>query len=306
MADSTSDDSAANSPTEDRADRLRARNWDKLALFVIWYAVFVGIFTPNWTGGLEYPEELGLGLYGAIGAQVMLFSLWAGLGPGPWFYRIPLTALASALIGYADAFDAWGHSTASPGYIAAWVVTGVSLFCLYTLACLLVRKHFGWRIVLDSESANCRCEPEYRFQFSLRILLLWMTLAACVMAIYRYHFPDLNEVESVANWWTSHGRRIPQNICLFTARFLPTMIVSWVILTRSIPGRAATLAIRTAWLACVSVLAIVMTYGLRMGPLWTNVVWVVSLQLGASAAGYLVAGVFRSWGYRIVRVSQAI
>ena len=90
-----------------RTDRLGASHWAKIVLLVVAYVVFTGVCTPSGTKSGEYPEALVFTLFGAIMVHWVLFSLWAGFGPAPWFGRIPITALACVLIGCADAFGAW-------------------------------------------------------------------------------------------------------------------------------------------------------------------------------------------------------
>ena len=304
MPDSLSQEPADARGTERRTDRLGASHWGKIVVLVAAFTLFVGACTPSGTKSGQYPEALVFTLGGAIGVHLVFFSLWAGLGSAPWFCRIPISVLACALVFGANAFGGW-RRTGSPIFLADLVVGPLVLFSLYTLILLLVRRRWGWRIVHCGVSARHRRPRKYRFQFGLRLLLLWVTLAACVMALYRFHFPDGGAVEIVLQWWERFGRRNLLYVPFHTALLLPTFVVPWVTLAHNRPGKPAILVIVMAWEAYSLGLASVMTYWMQLGPQWVNIRWVVSVHFGASLAGVLVALALRSWGYRIVRLANS-
>jgi hypothetical protein len=87
--------------------------------------------------------------------------------------------------------------------------------------------------------------------------------------------------------------------------FLSTAVVPWITLAYRGRGKRAILATGIVWAAFNVGIILLMTYVARMGPFYKSTEMVVSFQLGAGAAGFVVAFVLRSCGYRIARYSFA-
>jgi hypothetical protein len=177
------------------------------------------------------------------------------------------------------------------------------VFLLLTLALGRVRRVWGWQIVLSGRELGSSARTTYRFQFGVRLLLLWITLAACLLALYHSRCVPGTATRLAAEAWRDLSRRSLYGMTLAAATLLPTLAVPWIALASPRLTRGALLATALAWVALTVGVVLLATW-LRMDAFRENVKLAASMQLGAGAAGLAAATLVRCCGYRIVRRQQ--
>jgi hypothetical protein len=181
----------------------------------------------------------------------------------------------------------------------------VAMFCLFALAFACVGRTSGWHIASSEPPAQAPDPPRGRLQFSVRHLLLWITLAVCLLAFYHSRFPEGTATRVAGELWRQYGRRSLQVIPTSLALFLSTAVVPWITLAYRGRAKRAILVTGIVWAVFNGGVISVMTYWVRLAPFYKNTEMVVSFQLGAGAVGFIVAFVLRSCGYRITRYERA-
>ncbi|HVX63530.1 MAG TPA: hypothetical protein VHC19_23110 [Pirellulales bacterium] len=260
-----------------------------------------GIRSGQWEApGLPYPDFLVELASGAIVIHpLLLYPLWAGLGPGNVFRRYAITLLLCLATFGAYAIRGSFRNHSEP--LAVPTIFLATSFSLTAFGFWAVRR-FGKRRIGFSDDPPVRCRTSRRpVQFRLRHLFECMALAACVLAAYRFYFPDGFPAEWIAEWpqqFARIGRRMPMMI----VTLLPTILLPWAAL--AVQGRGVRrLVVTTA--------AIIFWAGLdfgivRFGGVVRAFIWpeLVAIQLGATSAGLFSAIVLRTCGYRIHRVEH--
>jgi hypothetical protein len=280
--------------------RLR---WIVIGLFVAVYMGFAGAFTMTGVRWGEYPETLVYLVSGAIFIHPLLFALWAGLGPGPFLPRVSVTAFLCVLVACAEALGASRRSPRLAGWPLFDLALVATVFLLFTLVMWFVRQVSGWQIAHGGIATRCPDRPPYRIQFSVRLLLLWMTLAVCVLSLYHSRCAPGTATRVAAELWQPFGKRALLGVTVTVLGFVPTLAVPWIALASPARGWRAIVATAIAWVTFTSGVVWLRTWT-RLDLFHENVKWAVFMQLGASVAGLVSALVVRSCGYRIARATK--
>jgi hypothetical protein len=285
--------------------KRRLPRWLVLATLVAGYTVLVAVATPTGVTSGQYPEILLYTLSGVLWASLVLLGMWAGLGSGRFGRRLLTGVLLCVLIACADALGASRRGVSPPGGPLYLIVMTVAMFSLFALAFACVRRMSGWHIADSGLGAEALDRPRWRLQFSLRHLLLAMTLAVCLLAFYHSCYPAGTATRVAGELWRQFGRRTLLVIPTSFAIFLSSAVVPWITLAYRGRGKRAILATGVVWAVFNCGVISVMTYWGRLGPFYKNTEMVVSFHLGAGAAGFVAAFVLRSCGYRIARYEKA-
>jgi hypothetical protein len=177
------------------------------------------------------------------------------------------------------------------------------LFCLFGALLWSVQRGWGWQLARGRVTPKCPASHKWRLQFSLRLLLLWMTLAACVLALWQTHFADCGVSDQFLRWWRRDGLRLVYHMLLFAAILLPTVVVPWITLAYRGKRKWAILAAGLVWGILTYGIILMYSWYVRW-PLGACVPIVVQIQLGAGIAGFATALIFRFRGYRILRFKK--
>ncbi len=290
---------------EPREQKRRLPRWLVLGLLVAGYTVLVALLTPTGVRSGQYPETLLCTLSGVLSAPLVLLGMWAGLGLGRFGRRLLTCASLCVVIGCAEALGASRRGVRLPGGPVYGIVMTVAIFSLFALAFGCVGRLSGWHIADLRRAGEAPDRPPWRLQFSLRHLLLGMTLAVCLLAYYYSRFPEGTATRVAGELWRKHGRRTLQVIPTSFAILLSTAVVPWITLAYRGRGKRAILATGIAWVVFNCGVISLLTYCFRLAPFYKNAEMVFSFHLGAGAAGFVAAFVLRSCGYRIARYEKA-
>ncbi len=115
--------------------------------------------------------------------QMVLFSLWAALGPEPWYWRLPATfaAVALAMIATGLGLAAFQAPTFIWDYVTGFALVLPLAFCAAQTPGWAIRFLGRRRVVMVHQSVGQR--PP--FQFRLRHLLGAMAAAAFILGTAR-------------------------------------------------------------------------------------------------------------------------
>ncbi len=211
-----------------------------LGLLVAAQLALAAIFSPagirsgQWEApGLPYPDFLVELASGAIVIHpLLLYPLWAGLGPGNVFRRFAITLLLClAIFGACEIRSSFRNHSEPLAVLTIFLATNFSLTALGFWA---VRR-FGKRRIGFSDDPPARFRTSGRpVQFRLRHLFECMALAACALAAYRLYFPDGFPAKWIAEWrqqFARAGRDVPVAV----VALLPTILLPWAAL--AVQGR---------------------------------------------------------------------
>jgi len=258
-----------------------------------------GVRSGDWSvPALPDPDCLVFVASGAIWVYpLILFPLWAGLGCGDSLLRITTTfLLCLAFVGAAVVRGVFRNSHAPPILPTLFVV---ATFAPMTLCFWWFQRFWKWRLVL-ADAARMRSRTRvYRPQFRLRRLLEWITLSCCLLALYRWSFPDGFPIGVPADWWQQIAI-ICWTMPLTVAVLLPAVAVPWFVL--AVRG-----SVRTSVVVATSIVSCWVVFDCGLAWLADSlrlfagheILWI---QLGASVASLMSALVLRLCGYRISHV----
>ncbi len=168
------------------------RDWQVAVVLGLLVAVNLGVNIVFGPLGSNAPHEfLSFGILGATFGQPMLLAIWAVLAPQRWSDRLPLAMLLAGAVACSHALAA----LLDGGTVerVAWLrgIALLTVFCLACAAAWLIAPRFHWRMwrsnggpmqyVVDGHAAG---------QFTVRGLLLWVTLAAALLAVAVRVFPS--------------------------------------------------------------------------------------------------------------------
>lgn len=289
------------------ASTLRGR-WIGLGLLAAVQVAFAACCSPfglrsgEWSAPwLPYPDFLIEAASGAIViCPLLLYPLWVSFGRGRLLLRFAVTlALCMALVGAAVIRSFFRRFSDPP---ALQIILIVACFSVMTLGFWSVRPLTNWRLGVPGNPAAPACQRAIRIQFRLRHLFECMALVACILAAFRFYFPDGLPADSFANWprlaWR-FCRHMPAVVLIY----LPAALVPWAVLSFRTPSdRGSRLLFAAAALSWIGLDLWIVWYGGAFGPL--RAFEVLSRQLGASAAGLISAIYLRICGYRIIRVER--
>ncbi|HVW39624.1 MAG TPA: hypothetical protein VHB99_20040 [Pirellulales bacterium] len=282
--------------------------WIGLALLAAAQITFAACCSPfglrsgQWSAPwLPYADFLIETASGAIVIYpLLLYPLWVSFGRGRLLLRFAVTlALCAGLAGAAVVPSFFRRFSDPP---ALQIILTVVWFSLMTLGLWSVRPLTKWRLgVPGAPAAPSRKRPN-RVQFRLRHLFECMALVACILAAFRFYFPDDLPADSFADWprlaWR-FCRHMPAVVLIY----LPTALVPWAVLAfRSNGGLGSRLLFAASAFGWVGLDLWIVWYGGVFGPF--RAFEVLSIQLGASAAGLISAIYLRICGYRIFRVER--
>lgn len=285
------------------------RRWIELALLAAAQIAFAascspfGLHSGQWSAPwLPYPDFLIEAASSAIAVHPLtLYPLWVAFGRERLRLRFSVTlVLCTAFTGAAVAR---AHFRGYSDSLALQIILIVACFSLMTLGFWSLRTFTNCRLGVPGDpTAPPSCKRAYRVQFRLRHLFECMALVACILAAFRFYFPDGLPADSFADWprlaWR-FCRHMPAVVLIY----LPTALVPWAVLSFRTPrdrgGRLLFAAAALGWI------------GLDLWIVWNGGVFgpfrafeVLSRQLGASAAGLISAIALRICGYRIFRVER--
>jgi hypothetical protein len=263
----------------------------------------IGVRSGKWSAPwLPYPDFLIDAASGAIViCPLLLYPLWVAFGRGRLLLRFAVTlALCMALAG-AAVVPSFFRRVSDPLPLESILI--VACFSVMTLGFWSLRPLTKWRLGVPGDpTAPPSCKRAYRVQFRLRHLFECMALVACILAAFRYYFPDSLPANSFADWprvaWR-FCRHIPAVVLIY----LPTALVPWAVLSFRTPrDRGSRLLFAAAALGWIALDLWIVWYGGAFGRL--RAFEVLSRQLGASAAGLISAAYLRICGYRLFRVER--
>ena len=133
-----------------------------------------------------------------IFAQINLLSLWVGLGTTYWLVRI--ASLGCAIAALSAAFAVWIDS---PSVEEIATVFAIEAAAVLPIAALARFVGFRWTIVSPQLSPDCSASP-YHFQFTIRRLFAWTTVAAVVAALARQADLPGGETGAIIFFFTSN------------------------------------------------------------------------------------------------------
>jgi hypothetical protein len=226
---------------------------------------------------------------------LILFPLWTALGHGAGMRRLAACFLLCLAFVVAVVVRGMSRDIHEPQILpAAFVMASYSLVSL----CLWWAQRFWkWRLgTRDAPPTPCRTHTP-RPQFRLKHLLAVIALAACVLAIFRYNFPDGVPKAVASQWWrqlAALGQAVPVTILFL----LPTVSVPWLVLAVRDAGRT-TILVATAVLIGWVTFDCALCWLTGPLPFTGHFLWV---QLGAVAAAAISSAVLRFCGYRLFRV----
>lgn len=227
---------------------------------------------------------------------LILFPLWTALGCGAGMRRVAASFLFCLAFVVAVVVRGMFRDIHEPQILPA--AFGMVSFLLVSLCLWWAQRFWKWRLgTCDAPPTPYRAHRS-RPQFRLKHLLAVIALAACVLALFRYNFPDGVPRAVALQWWrqlAALGQAVPVTVLFL----LPTVSVPWLVLAVRDTGRT-TIFVATA----VLIGWVTFDYALcsLTGPLpftGQDFLWV---QLGAVAAATISSVVLRFCGYRLFRV----
>ena len=112
-------------------------------------------------------------------AQINLLSLWVGLGTAYWLVRI--ASLGCAIVAIPTAFAVMGFTNVGEETATIFAIQAAAVLPFAAVARFL---GFRWTIVDPHSSPDCDTSAHH-FQFTIRRMLAWTTVAAVVAALAR-------------------------------------------------------------------------------------------------------------------------
>lgn len=282
--------------------------WIGLALLAAAQVAFaatlspIGIRSGQWSAPwLPYPDFLVDAASGAtLIHPLVLYPLWVALGVGNSLRRFAATLVLCLTFAGAVAVRGSFRASGEPPVVTTMIVA--ASFSLLTLAWGLLRRFDKWRIGVPGDPPAPSRVRGRRIQFRLRHLFECMALVACMLAAYRYYFPNDFPADWIAGWRQQIVRLI-RGLPLVVLVLLPATLVPWAVLSFRTPGdRGSRLMFAAAALGWIGLDLWILWYGGAFGRF--RAFEVLSMQLGASAAGLISAIALRICGYRIFRVER--
>ena len=282
--------------------------WIGLALLAATQVAFAAICSPmglrsgEWSAPWQpYPDFLIETAAGAILIHpLVLYPLWVSLGCG----RLPLRFSVTLVLcmAFAGAAVARAHFRGFSDPLALQIILIVASFPLLTLGFWSVRPLTKRRLgVLGDPTASSR-KRAYRVQFRLRHLFGCTALVGCILAAFRLYLPDGLPADSFADW-PRLTVRFCRDMPAAALILLPAALAPWTVLAFRSNGRSGSrLLFFAAALGWVGLDLWIVWYGSAFGGL--RAIEVLSIQLGASAAGLISAIYLRACGYRIFRIER--
>lgn len=257
-----------------------------------------GAWSAPW---LPYPDFLIEMASGAILIHPLLcYPLWVSFGRERLWLRF--SVMLVLCMAFAGAAVARAHFRGFSDAPALEIILIVACFSVMTLGFLSLRPLTRWRLGVPSDPAAPSCQRAIRIQFRLRHLFECMALVGCILAAFRFYFPDGLPADSFADWPRA-AVRFCRHMPAVVLIYLPTALVPWAVLAfRSNGGGASRLLFAVAALAWAGLDLWIVWYGGVFGPF--RAFEVLSIQLGAGAAGLVSAIYLRLCGYRIFRVER--
>ena len=285
--------------------------WVELALLAAAQIAFAascspfGLHSGQWSAPwLPYPDFLIEAVSGAIVVHPLaLYPLWIAFGRERLRLRFAVTlVLCTAFTGAAVAR---AHFRGISDPLALEIILIVACFSLMTLGFWSLRTFTNCRLGVPGDRPPPSCKRARRVQFRLRHLFECMALVACILAVFRFYYPDGLPVDSFADW-PRHAWRFCRDMPAVVLILLPTTFIPWAVLLFRTPShRGSRLLIAAAafgWVALGLWIVWRPPYGGVFGQF--RAIEVLSIQLGASAAGLISAICLRICGYRIFRVER--
>lgn len=305
------------SKSYDSPSSSRRGRWTALALLAAAQLAFAatcstnGIHSGEWSAPwLPYPDFLIETTSAAIIVHpIVFYPLWVSLGCGRLVSRYAKTlALCAAFAGAATARGYFRRPT-EPLALQSFFI--VACFSLMSLGFWSLRPFGNWRIGVPGDPQELVRSPAAprvrwpRIQFRLRHLFEFMALVGCLLAAFRFYFPEGLPAGSFADWprlAVRFFRHMPAVVLIL----LPATFIPWAVLAFHTPShRGSRLLIAAAafgWVALALWIVWRPPYGGVFGPF--RAIEVLSIQLGANAAGLISAVYLRACGYRIFRVER--
>jgi hypothetical protein len=240
-------------------------------------------------------EPVELMLFGALFVQPVLFAIWMVLGPGAEVKRLPITCALFVIVMLAEAFNVWSLLEQGITRGPRLLIPGLALLGFAAGALTLVRWFTGWRIRI-TPGATRDCLPANRF--SVKFLLLWMTICAVLIVIVRRL--------AFERWSAPDGQTLilmSISTALLLLMLLPATCVSLaVLLPRLSVGVMLLWPLLWAgliWLTIEMMLAAAAKFEIMPNDRKEITSFVITAQSGAVAAALLSSFVVRIAGVRL-------
>lgn len=285
----------ANPPNAPDPGRLRA--WLTLAGLVLCFSL-LNAFASLAIEKAGPLTSIGIAflLMGGLAAQPMLLGFWVAAGPASLLLRLPGTLAVLATLTLAIAFAA-RESEVQPE-AGAHLLVNLSVAGLVTMACAAIigavfRKATRRRVQRHFPDA-----PERPFQFSIKYLLGLTALCAVLLSLAMSFIPSIRNVAA-----EPYFSRTILDMTLYglfeLAVCLPAAVVPWAILS-SLPMSKLLLRGGLYWSVTSIVGSTVFSVYYPTGSA-AMIGYLLGLQAGAAATGFVSAVVLRSAGYRLTR-----
>lgn len=276
-----------------------------LGLLAAAHVAFAATCSPTGTRSGEWyvpwlpdPDALVFVASGAVAFYpLILFPVWVGLGCGDFLPRFGTGLLLCFAFVGASGIRGVIRNPHEPQIVS--LVLTLVFFSMMTVCICWLGQFQKWRMRTFKAPTIRVGEHAHQPQCRLRHLLEAITLACCAMGLYRFCYPNGFPLEIASDWWQQAVRFGP-TIPLAVLILLPAVVLPWLVLAIR-RTRKSTIFVAAALLSCCVAFdyaLIWLTHSLRIF-LGQEILWI---QLGATAAGLVSAGLLRSCGYWIFRI----
>jgi hypothetical protein len=148
-----------------------------IGLHVLFILIF---FDPTLFRGTRHGMEF---IAGVLLSQPILFAVWAGLGPQPFYRRFLLSFLLCTLVSFVEEAGYLRHQRGDAGVI---MIFDLAFFFVATGVFSAVRRITGWRIQRDTDTGAA---GDYRAnQFGIKHIILLTSVTALAAGLLRSVF----------------------------------------------------------------------------------------------------------------------
>jgi len=248
------------------------------------HVAFRALLNPIGVSVGTIPDWVALICMGVLVSQPVLFGIWAAIGPGPFFARVPATIAALIAVCIAGVIRRWNllwPSVAATSIQADQFVWDLALFALVMGTMWIAGKLVGWRVVSYSNEPSAA----QLNQFSLKFLLGLTAVCSVLLAIGRL--------------WASANASAASFAGIVLLTLFPVLVLPFIALSVR-PLWRFILLVPVLW-AFLTWLAIETVAAMEKVPPSQVANELVLLQVGAAIASLTAAMMLRLAGYRFSR-----
>jgi hypothetical protein len=238
------------------------------------------------------PEWLIAIIVGAWIMEPMAYGVWAALGRGHAFVRLPIVTLCLLLSLAALAIDRASIAEVERYEFITIVVAAVAVYSLTAGLLLAVRWSSGLRMHKLQSGAT----DSHRVQFSVGYLLAVTTITAIVLALViglTFREPERQ--------WISFGPGFIIQLLSFGAAFcfvaLWPVLAAALVALRPVRSRRAMWLIASGWLIVIVILSTVWAWGFEWS--WSYPLYILLIQVGGAAVAALGVMMAQCAGYQL-------